>query len=91
MIERGETMRHESELLQSGDGEIMQPTAAEAAELDALQLTAEDLQTLAEMRQSMESGELRAQLDQMHAELAAELAALDQSGDQISGAGGADQ
>ena len=67
-------MRHESDILQTT-----------AAELDALQLTAEDLQTLAEIRHSMESGELRVQLDQMHTELDA----LDQSDG--SGAGGADQ
>ena len=67
---------------ESGEN-ISKATAAEAAELAAAQLTDDDRRRLDELRQSMESGEVRQQLDQMRAEL--------EQLDQIDAAGGADQ
>lgn len=67
---------------ESGEN-ISKATTAEAAELAAVQLTDDDRRRLDELRQSMESGEIRQQLDQMRAEL--------EQLDQIDAAGGADQ
>lgn len=63
MVSRGQTMR------------TTKATAAEAAELAAVQLDADDLRTL----------------DELRAELVRTENQSDGSGDQISGAGGADQ
>lgn len=67
---------------ESGEN-ISKATAAEAAELAAVQLTDDDRRQLDALRQSMESGEIRQQLDRTRAEL--------EQLDQIDAAGGADQ
>lgn len=70
-------------------------TAAEAAELAAVHLTDDDRRSLAEARAAADAAQLDADdlrtLDELRAGLVRTENQSDGSGDQISGAGGADQ